>query len=322
MESLYSVPPLRLARVLCELRPEGIVSIPVEERGNLLRGTFGTLFRRLVCDPECTDAAHCPREGTCPHELLFAPRWPAGAQVGLESPPRAFLFRPPLESDPCFSAQHPLRFELRLFGEAISTAVLFLRSFQLLASKRDSDRRIHLASAFALDWDGNPCAELVRSGELTGAQTVTLDFASLFQDGCAPDNTTIEFLAPTCMREHGKDLRVPTFSALVCRVRDRVSMLCKLYEGKDWQASFSAIGISAGETKVSDWEGRWVQQPRVSSRTGQEMQLGGFRGSITCNNIDPRLWPLLRIGEEIHVGRHVTWGHGRYRLKGMTSKEA
>jgi hypothetical protein len=315
MESLCSVPPLRMARVLCELSPEGLISIAVEERGNLLRGAFGTLFRRLVCDPACHDAEHCPRAGTCPHELLFAPKWPAGAPLGLESPPRAFLFRPPLGPDPCFTASRPLRFELRLFGEAISTAALFLRTFQLLGTSRVADRRIHLASAHALDWSGKPSAELVRDGQPTGEQPPALDFANFFHEEDRADAASIEFLAPTWLREKGRDLRVPTFSALVSRIRDRISMLCRLYEGQEWQAAFSDIGQAACQATVCDWEGGWVQSPRTSTRTGEEMPLAGFRGTITCQGIDPRLWPLLRIGEEIHVGRQVVWGHGQYRIR-------
>lgn len=340
MESLYSVPPLRMGRVLCELRPEGLVSIAVEERGNLLRGAFGTLFRRLVCDPACSDAAHCPRNGTCPHELLFSPRWPAGTKVGLSSPPRAFLFRPPLDTDPCFTVSRPLRFELRLFGEAISTASLFLRTFQLLADSRVADRRMHLASAYALDWNGNPCAELVRAGQLTGEQPPALDFAGIFSKEDRPTSATIEFLSPTWLREQARDpratlpalasppvvrnygaksrdLRVPTFPALVCHIRDRISMLCRLYEGRQWQASFTAIGHAASQAVAGDWEGRWVTYPRISTRTGEEMPLAGFRGTVTCQGIDPRLWSLLRIGEEIHVGRQVVWGHGWFRVLNM-----
>jgi hypothetical protein len=315
METLYSIPPLRMARFFCELRPEVVVTIPVEERGNLLRGAFGTLFRRLVCDPACDDAAHCPRNGSCPHELLFAPKWPAGARFGLETPPRAFLFRPSLDPDPCFTASRPLQFEVRLFGDAISTAALFLRTFQLLASNRVAGRRMNLASAYSLNWEGNPCAELVRNGQLTREQPLALGFASFFHEEGGPHAATIDFLTPTWLRENDRDLRVPTFPALICRIRDRIYMLCRLYEGQEWQAAFSDIGQVASQATVCDWEGGWVQSPRMSTRTGDEMPLGGFRGPVNFRGIDPRLWPLLRIGEEIHVGRQVVWGHGLYRIR-------
>jgi hypothetical protein len=316
MESLYSIPSLRMARVQCELRPEGVVSIAVEQRGNLLRGSFGDCFRRLVCDPECRGYAECPRKGSCPHELLFAPKWPAGAPLGLGTPPRGYLFRPLLDADPCFTATRPLIFELRLFGEAIKTVGMFLHAFQLLARNGIADRRMHLVTAYSLDWDGNLCAELVRDGQVTREQPRALEFASFFRDEGGPDEATIEFLTPTWLRENGRDVRVPTFSALMCRLRDRISMLCQLYERQEWLAEFAAIGHAASHATVTDWEGHWVEHSRDSTRTGEEMPLGGFLGSITCRGIDPGLWAMLRIGEEIHVGREVVWGHGRYGIRG------
>jgi len=314
VESLYSIPPLRMARVLCELRPEGVVSIPAEQRGNLLRGAFGTLFRRLVCDPACSGYERCPRKGTCPHELLFAPKWPAGARLGMGTPPRAYLFRPPLDPNPCFNSARPLQFELRLFGDAITTAVLFLRTFQLLALNGIADRRMHLESAWGLDWNGNRCVELVRAGRLTVELAPVLDFAGCFRERDRSDVATVEFISPTWMREKGHDLRVPTLPALICRARDRISMLCRLYEGREWEADFAAVGHYASQARTDDWNGDWVENPRLSTRTEEEMPLAGFVGTITCHGIDPRLWPLLRIGEEIHVGRQTVWGHGLFSL--------
>jgi hypothetical protein len=150
---------------------------------------------------------------------------------------------------------------------------------------------------------------------LTREQPLALGFASFFHEEGGPHAATIDFLTPTWLRENDRDLRVPTFPALICRIRDRISMLCRLYEGQEWQAAFSDIGQVASQATVCDWEGGWVQSPRMSTRTGDEMPLGGFRGPVNFRGIDPRLWPLLRIGEEIHVGRQVVWGHGLYRIR-------
>jgi hypothetical protein len=43
--------------------------------------------------------------------------------------------------------------------------------------------------------------------------------------------------------------------------------------------------------------------------------MGGFVGKILCEGIDPALWPLLRIGAEIHAGRYTAWGNGWYRIQ-------
>jgi hypothetical protein len=301
---------------MCELRPEGLVSIAVEQRGNLLRGAFGTHFRSLVCDPACNGYADCPRKGSCPHELLFAPKWPAGARIGLGTPPRAYLFRPPLDPNPCFTSSRPLRFEVRMFGEAISTASLFLRTFQLLASNGIADRRMHLISAHSLDWNDNPCAELVRAGRLTREQPLVLNFASFFREEGGPDEATIEFLSPTLLNMKGEDPKEPAFSALICRLSDRIDWLCQFYEGQKWQARFSAIKQASIGTTKTKLGGGWKEISRISNRTDEEMPLNGFQGTITYHGVDPRLWAMLRIGAEIHVGGKVVWGHGRYRVDG------
>lgn len=345
VENLYSIPPLRMARIACELRPEGVITIPVEQRGNLLRGTFGALFRKLVCDPICNDVANCPRHGTCPHELLFAPKDQTGPRSRPNAPPRAYLFRPPLDPESCFSTSHPLRFELRLFGDGIATASLFLRTFQLMSQSRDPARRVHLDSAYTLDWNDAPCAELVRAGQLTGEQPQALDFSGFFNEEISPDGASIEFLSPMWLREkpaepaggerapkirpgicerqreRSQDLRVPTFPALIRHVRDRVSDLCRLYERKLWDPRGTDIEEAARRAERVDWDGRWTKFNRDSTRTDEEMPLQGFVGTISCRGIDPRLWPLLRIGQEVHAGREVVWGHGLYRARANKAGE-
>ena len=46
--ALYTPPPLRVARLLFELEPQTHLYLPLEIRGNVLRGAFGTIFQRVV----------------------------------------------------------------------------------------------------------------------------------------------------------------------------------------------------------------------------------------------------------------------------------
>ena len=313
---LFSIPPLRIARLLFDLRPEGKLHLPLEQRGNALRGAFGTVFQRAVCDPGCPGANACPQRDSCAYARLFQPRWEEGAQFGAEDAPRPFVFRPPLSSAPDFGPQRPLLFELRLFGEAISSAEHFIRAFQELAFTGLADCRVRLESVDTLDWMGISHGSLVREGYIRNAQPLVLD---LEQPCTAPvgagSTVSVNFATPAWLKENGRDLRVPTFTGLVQRVRDRISMLCRIYEKCEWQADYGAISAAAASTATVDWEGSWVQHRRTSTRTGQQMPLAGFRGTVVFSGIDPQLLPLLLLGQEIHVGRHAVWGHGWYRMQ-------
>jgi hypothetical protein len=311
---LFAVPPLRVARLSVELRLGQRLHLPLEQRGNVLRGAFGGIFQRLVCDPSCPGAATCPRSQECAYAQLFEPRWPGDAIRAGEAP-RGFLFRPPLTRDPEFGPHRPLRFELRLFGKAVASAELFLRTFQLFAQHGLADRAVRLESVQSVDWAGAPHATLVQEGHITQERPFVLGVEPFMDAGHASSIAAFEFLTPMWLRDGGRDLRVPTFAGLIQRVRDRISMLCRIYEGQEWLADFGAIGRSADRATTLDWDGNWVQPGRVSTRTGQTMPMGGFQGTITCDGIYPELWPLLLIGQEIHAGRHAVWGDGWYRVQ-------
>lgn len=314
---LFSIPSLRIARLLFELRPAGPLHLPLEQRGNVLRGAFGRVFQRSVCDPDCSDARTCARRDSCAYARLFEPRWEEGAQFGAEDAPRPFVFRPSLSSDPEFGPHRPLLFELRLFGEAISAAEHFVNAFQRLAETGLADRSVQLESVDMLDWMGQSHGSLIRKGHMV--QTPSPMGLNLEQICAAPVLTAstiaVDFATPTWLREDGRDLRVPTFTGLVQRVRDRISMLCRIYEKCEWQADFKLISDVAALANTVDWEGGWVQHRRTSTRTGQQMPMAGFRGTVVFSEVDQRLWPLLLIGQEIHVGRHTAWGHGWYRVQ-------
>jgi len=79
--------------------PRQALRLPAENKGNTLRGAFGSAFRRLVCIPQCRDARHCPLGEACPYKAIFEPSPPAGVDrlTRNQDAPRPFVFRPPLD---------------------------------------------------------------------------------------------------------------------------------------------------------------------------------------------------------------------------------
>jgi hypothetical protein len=290
----------------------------VEERGNALRGGFGTAFRQLVCDPACPGAAACPSRQQCPYACLFEPVWPeAATRMGTLDVPRPFVFRPSLSSDSEFSASRLLRFELRLMGQAARHHEFFVQAFRRLASCGLGHDRVpfEIVSARSLDWSGQVTASLLQDGCPTGAPPPPLTFQPLMEQADDAGSVVLEFVTPVLIKENGVELRVPTFPAVVKRLRDRVSHLCMAYEGKRWEADYGAIGEAAARAAVTSVDGQWESRSRVSSRTGRKTPLSGFSGRVAFEPVDPRLLPLLRIGQEIHLGRHASWGNGWYRAQ-------
>jgi hypothetical protein len=88
---LFSAWPFRF-----KFRALDAIFFPEGKAGNVLRGAFGSICRRLTCIPGCTDAKHCEIAGQCAYALTFEPRqqWTdTSGPSGLADWPRPFAFR-------------------------------------------------------------------------------------------------------------------------------------------------------------------------------------------------------------------------------------
>ncbi len=315
---IYAPPPLRMARLRFELRPRTTFRLAPERRGEVLYGAFGTILQRIACDPACPGPDTCTRRQECAFAQIFEPSSPAGDRFGAREARKGFLFRPPLDADPEYGPRRPLIFELRLFGQAIHTSAIFIDAFRRLETSGLADRGVDLVSVLSLDWKGTSARILFEEGRPTGAELQILAFASLMQQPPPAKRLRITFDTPMYLKDRGTVQRQPALPALIRRLRDRISMLSLIWEGKEWEADYRAIGELAEDAVMTVESGGWNVHARHSTRTHRNMPVEGFRGTVSYDRVHPELLPLLRIGQEIHVGQHVVWGNGRYSITDQT----
>jgi hypothetical protein len=219
-----------------------------------------------------------------------------------------------------FGPQRPFTFELRLFGRAISDAASFILPFLDLARTGLADRAVDVASVLSLDWMGRTDGVLVEEGRVRDAKPLALDLDWILNTPADGPRARIEFLTPTRlpMRDRRSsrdaDSAVPTMPALVRRVRDRLSLLCLMWGDREWTADYGALGDLADRASCAVHDGRTMTYTRHSTKTGQTIHMTGFSGLVTYEGVHNALWPLLRIGQEIHAGRFTEWGLGLYRI--------
>jgi hypothetical protein len=68
---------------------------------------------------------------------------------------------------------------------------------------------------------------------------------------------------------------------------------------------FDEIGVKCDET-------HWQLAERWSSRQQKRLDVSGLVGRVTFSGLDNFAWGLLRIGEQLHVGKNTTCGLGKY----------
>jgi hypothetical protein len=136
-----------------------------------------------------------------------------------------------------------------------------------------------------------------------------------------PSRITVRFLTPTHLTFDGQIVKQPEFHHLFKRVRDRVNALSSFYGGGPVGADFKGLGERAEKVQTVSSKIEWVERFRTSSKTHQRHELSGFVGECTyefppdnseISNLELLKWILA--GELCHVGKHCTWGNGRYTL--------
>jgi hypothetical protein len=119
-------------------RSAGTLFFPVYKSGNIVRGAFGGIFRKLVCIPSCHDAKTCDIRADCPYARIFEPG-PEGAPSRGEGPsgladwPRPFVFRASHLDGRTILREEAFHFDVHIFDVRDPALPYFVLAFAQLA---------------------------------------------------------------------------------------------------------------------------------------------------------------------------------------------
>ena len=68
---------LSLQHFRFHLEPKASLRMPACNKGNVIRGGFGSTFRRIVCHAHCREPESCELRNVCPYTVVFQPVVPA-----------------------------------------------------------------------------------------------------------------------------------------------------------------------------------------------------------------------------------------------------
>jgi CRISPR-associated endoribonuclease Cas6 len=292
------------------------ISFPAGKAGNIVRGAFGSIFRRIACDPGCSGAATCDRRASCAYARVFEPSVRGSGPSGLADPPRPFVFRPGHIDGRTIRAGESFYFDLHLFDAADSSLGYFIQTFSKLVHEGLGSRRgrAELGSIFYLDEARAP------------QRAVTYDPDTFRLDGDPPQisiplrpcseivkRMRVQFLTPTELKGEGRGAVDVDFGLLFARSRDRLSTLRALYGAAPLPVDFVRMGELARQVRLIRSALTRVNVDRRSSRTGQIHSIGGFVGEAEYSGELSAFIPFLRAAEWTGVGRQTVWGKGEIR---------
>jgi hypothetical protein len=302
----FSFFPLRL-----EFRALEKFEFPFQS-ANVFRGGFGTVLRRIVCSPACSQVKSCPRRTQCPYVQIFEPSVPSGPS-GFASPPRPFVFRTrhldarSVEPETCFSI------DIHVFIPHASVISYFVSTFIEIARQGFGPQRSRAAlhSVDLLSAEKKP----LPSGCGSVWRPVSLP---LFPSDVSARRARIDFLSATELKSGDEIAAIPSFHVLFRRIRDRISTLRTVYGGGPLNIDFKGMGKRAAGVRLTRYELQHVNRTRRSSRTWQTHPLGGFTGFAEYEGELAEFLPYLEAARWTGVGRQTVWGNGEIELRPET----
>jgi hypothetical protein len=295
---------------------------PPGKAANILRGALGVIFRRIACVPNCRDARTCEIRHACPYARIFEP---IAAGSGATSPsgladwPRPFVFRARHLDGCAIQAGEPFHFDLHLFTAERDVVEYFILTFAELAREGLGPRRgktaLRRVSRFSAD--GFPEQILYEQSvrmATPGLRPVTVDLEPPAQ---APAKIRVRFLSPTELKHEHAIAARPEFPILFCRLRDRISMLTRLYGPGVLDIDYQRTNARAASIRMTSCEVVREEAERRSTRTGHVHSLGGFVGTAEYEGALGEFLPWLEASRWTGIGRQSVWGKGEITVEAI-----
>lgn len=313
----------RSAHYVCKMEAQEHTRLPAY-KGSTLRGGFGYAFKQSVCTferPLEQNCATCVLCASCPYPYVFETLAADSGQrifEEIKEAPRPFVLEPPLDFRTDYVPGDILEFGLVLVGRGLDYLPFFVAVFERLGQMGlgMGRGRFRLREVANVDPLNNACEVIYRNDQRALADSrfvITFDRIEALAPYLPTDHLRVTFLTPTRLKHGGEIVTRPHFHVLYRSVLRRAALLysqhCAPYH---WDDAMGDLVRRAEQIQTTHLNVRWADWGRTSTRQKQNMKLGGVIGDAEYQGDFTGLLPLVLLGSLTHVGKAVTFGHGRF----------
>jgi len=300
-------------RLRFHFRSGGSLYFPPYKSGNIVRGAFGDLFRKLVCSPGCHDAKTCAVRSTCAYARVFEPQAARGeGPSGFVDWPRPFVFRAAHLDGRTVCQREAFYFDVHIFDTHDPALPYFVLAFAQLAREGlgPGRSRAELTSVDQLDLNEVTVAHVFDGDQFLMGELAAPNVVDLSATPERVGRLRVRFVTPTELKAGHQVAERPDFGILFGRLRDRISTLRALYGAGPLEIDFHAMGERAAAVRMTRCELQMHDVDRLSSRTGKRHPMGGFVGDAEYEGELGEFMAYVRAGKWTGVGRQTVWGKG------------
>ena len=280
--------------------------------GSALRGLLGHGLRRTACVTRLKSCPGCPLADACVYTELFEPASRANGQG--RAP---YVLSVPITSGRHYSEGEEFVFKMTLFSPHHLYLPFLIQAFHAGGQLGLGPGKIRfevaeveaLAAFGGADWQ-----PVYGEGEMLEVST-----AAAFHPPAPPEAAHLTWQTPWRLKRKGRFVGPKQFSPEFLLE----SLLYRSYEFLDERPPRPLLAQARNAVLHVEAQLDWQDWSRYSSRQKTRMQVGGLMGSIHLAGDDlPYWWPLLWLGQWLHLGKFTSMGLGRYRLSAASLRNA
>lgn len=295
--------------------------------GAQLRAALGGVLRPFACVTHAPTCEGCRVRYACAYGHLFEtiPPPTSGAWKGYENVPRPLVLHHPLGWRATYCARTTFSFDTILLGHAVPHIAHLYYVVKQLQTKglgfghKRGKGRFRLVGLDVRTPDGmRPLLD-------DDGQLVTLthahDLSAWWPAEVPANDAVLELQLQTAVRLTYKrqPLKADAFTAhhLINALVHRLELVVRFHGTDPAVLPTDALRAAAQDVEVLERRTYAERYERYSQRQQQRMPLHGVGGSLFVRGPWTTLYPYLRMGELLHVGKGTTMGFGQYRLAPM-----
>ena len=281
--------------------------------GSALRGVFGHALREAACVTGRSDCAACPLYRSCPYPAIFEPPPPLNySRRTLSDIAPTFVVEPPPWGQSRYDRGSSFEFSTVLIGPALAQLPLVLLAWRQ-ALQRGLGPAAGTAQLQQVWADGDAEPLLAQPGGRLRPHVQSLPLPA---PDAAPTSVSLHLSTPLRLKRDGQILGVAQLAPrdLLMALLRRTAHLAELHLGSPLAVDFAALNAHASSIR-GEHDLLWRDWSRHSTRQQQHMVLGGAVGRWTLHGDLSPFWPLLHLGQWLHVGKNASFGLGQYRLE-------
>ena len=317
------IPAIPLARFRLTLEATIDVELPINP-GDLLHSRFGATLRRLFCSTRQPACDGCLLITGCPYSYLFntpitESSHPLLRHGGQAPHPFVFQLAP---GHPMIKQGDNLDMPLVLIGRGVEYMPHILHTFESMTVAPGRGRRaqqgwpwrLQKAAQYMADgrWQG-----IYPTGRGQQQESVPAAAPSIEAPSHDKEVVTIRFVTPLSIKTKGKLLsHAPSMDLLLTTLLRRAASLAAAHAGVTDFADHLRLKSLVRQCSLLQADVGLLSWKRRSKRQGRDIPMQGLVGRATYGPLPREIWPWLKLGELIHIGRGTAYGLGAIEVRG------